>query len=545
MKKISTFWILFILAFISLRAQPVFTELVCNPHDVANPSEMTPYNNKTYFSCYHDSFGWELWVTDGTQNGTKLLKDIIPGTDGSNANTFIPYNGKLYFFATSGSNNRYELWETDGTANGTKSVSDLGGDADPPNYWTVYNNKIYLNLNDSASITRLWVSDGTKNGTKPMFAHNKKSGCNAPDEFITYKNKLYFSALNDSTGRELWVSDGTPAGTKMLKDIIPGNLPGMPTGFVLFNDKIAFRATTAAAGMELWMSDGTDTGTKMVKDINPGSGDGWPGYLTVYKNKLYFQAYTPSSREELWVSDGTANGTVLLKEIRTAFGSDPMFLTVFNNLLFFRAQDDLNGSELWVCDGTANGTKMLKNLNPGATGSNIYSFTPLGSKMYFTATNNPTTYAYTVFQTDGTDTGTKAIEPSTKTYAQPFDYLSFFRGFAVSNGSLYFPAWYTSKGVQLWRLHDTSSPNTGITETRSSFVKVYPNPALGQFIIELKNTEKASVQMFDMNGALLYSGEQQASGNSISVDVSDLSRGMYILSVETVYGTYREKVFKE
>ena len=60
----------------------------------------------------------ELWTTDGTSAGTKMVKDIDPGADGSAPEELHAFNGDIYFSADDGSHGR-ELWKSDGTAGGT------------------------------------------------------------------------------------------------------------------------------------------------------------------------------------------------------------------------------------------------------------------------------------------------------------------------------------------------------------------------------------------------------------------------------------------
>ena len=45
-------------------------------------------NGKTYFSGKTSASGSELWVTDGTDAGTVMLKDIRTGSSASNPNFF-------------------------------------------------------------------------------------------------------------------------------------------------------------------------------------------------------------------------------------------------------------------------------------------------------------------------------------------------------------------------------------------------------------------------------------------------------------------------
>jgi len=49
-----------------------------------------------YFAANGDS-GRELWISDGTSDGTELLLDINVGFIGSNPTQFVELNGAWYF----------------------------------------------------------------------------------------------------------------------------------------------------------------------------------------------------------------------------------------------------------------------------------------------------------------------------------------------------------------------------------------------------------------------------------------------------------------
>jgi ELWxxDGT repeat protein len=82
------------------------------------------FTNLAYFPIQTAAAGAELWRTDGTVAGTYLLKDILPGVNGSNPTDFRTVNGTTYFYANDGTNG-LEPWKTDGTAAGTQLVQDL------------------------------------------------------------------------------------------------------------------------------------------------------------------------------------------------------------------------------------------------------------------------------------------------------------------------------------------------------------------------------------------------------------------------------------
>jgi ELWxxDGT repeat protein len=84
--------------------------------------------------------GVELWRTDGTNEGTVLVKDIAPGPDSSLPQDLIDGNGVLYFKADDDVHG-FELWTSDGTKDGTVMVADLYENAadGEPEYLTVAN----------------------------------------------------------------------------------------------------------------------------------------------------------------------------------------------------------------------------------------------------------------------------------------------------------------------------------------------------------------------------------------------------------------------
>ncbi|NDC37409.1 MAG: hypothetical protein EBZ48_05090 [Proteobacteria bacterium] len=63
-------------------------------------------------------YGIEPFVTDGTTTGTRLLKDTLPGPEGSTKyfRGCVALSGKLYFVL------RGQLWRTDGTTGGTSAI---------------------------------------------------------------------------------------------------------------------------------------------------------------------------------------------------------------------------------------------------------------------------------------------------------------------------------------------------------------------------------------------------------------------------------------
>src|SRR5262249_42567703 len=66
----------------------------------------------------------ELWKSDGTAEGTVLVRDINPGSAGSFPGNLTNVGGMLFFSAFEPTTET-ELWKSDGTPEGTVLVEDI------------------------------------------------------------------------------------------------------------------------------------------------------------------------------------------------------------------------------------------------------------------------------------------------------------------------------------------------------------------------------------------------------------------------------------
>ena len=170
-------------------------------------------NGTLYFSANDGINGEELWKSDGTTNGTVMVKDIRVGSSGgldfSNIQYFVNYQGSLYFLANDGTTGA-EIWKTDGTSNGTMLVKDIRSGnnyTSDPKELIVFNNLIYFSAYDGLNNTTLWKSDGTSAGT--MLAFTK--GPSSARSLTVMGDNLYFRGYTSEFGEELWKFDGIAA----------------------------------------------------------------------------------------------------------------------------------------------------------------------------------------------------------------------------------------------------------------------------------------------------------------------------------------------
>jgi len=366
--------------------------------------------------------------------GAQLLKDIntteSPYGDypaSSYASNFTEFDGQLFFTANDGVNGN-ELWVSNGTTDGTQLLKDINttenlyGNYPASSYaynFTEFDGQLFFTANDGITGSELWVSDGTAGGTRLLKDINTTGdnsnypGSSNASNFTEFDGQLFFTADDGITGSELWVSDGTAGGTRLLKDINTtenqyGDYPAYPgssnaSNFTEFDGQLFFTADDGITGSELWVSDGTAGGTRLLKDINTtenqyGDYPAYPGSsnasnFTEFDGQLFFTANDGINGSELWVSDGTADGTQIVKDINpdnNNYGYEPYNLTVAGDLLFFTADDGFNGRELWVSDGTTEGTQLFQDINPGVDGSYPSELTVVGDQLFFTANDGTT-----------------------------------------------------------------------------------------------------------------------------------------------------------
>ncbi|MDN3633903.1 MopE-related protein, partial [Neolewinella lacunae] len=318
-------------------------------------------NGRLVFVARTASHGREWWTTDGTSEGTTLLKDINPGSShgvwvdhGYTAEGFIVFNNTLYFTGISGDD--YELWKTDGTPNGTVLVRNISlNGSSLPNSYTVFNNQVYFSCREG-----LWRTNGTTAGT--VLVRNDD-----PEDFFGFEPSQLFSTENFMLmiqNQDLWVSNGTRAGTFKIRDFQSISFNWIGPRFERVNGTILFAANDGVSGDELWRTDGTAQGTTLVKDVWPGANGYAPQNAVVFKDKLYYKGNNGSSDIELFVSDGTEAGTLLFRDFNSN-GSGfalPSEIVADTNFIYLNAGRSF-AQEIWVSDGTAANTFEI-NINP-------------------------------------------------------------------------------------------------------------------------------------------------------------------------------------
>lgn len=147
----------------------------------------------------------------------RLVRDINPGLS-SNMQKFTVVGDRLFFIANDGVHG-LEIWSSDGTSQGTQLVRDIqaGPTGLVPSNLLIWNGLLHFSQGE------LWSSDGTNVGTTVLADINPGDPDSLPASLTLLDNIFLFVADDGIHGRELWKSDGTSAGTMMVADLEPGS----------------------------------------------------------------------------------------------------------------------------------------------------------------------------------------------------------------------------------------------------------------------------------------------------------------------------------
>jgi ELWxxDGT repeat protein len=348
----------------------------------ANIPQLLGEPGGVFFAGVDDDHGSELWHSNGTPDGTRMVVDLSPGPVGSGPQYLARAGGRMFFAANDGTHGS-ELWTTDGSAAGTIMVADLwpGEPPSTPENITAVDSKVFFVADDGGG-KALWRSDGTSGGTVRVIG--PESGFRVEtgiyNRFTTAGGLLYFAASDGVHGEELWRSDGTLSGTRMVKDIhsYSEDVTGMGVvmGIKGVGRRVVFIADQAAGDLEPWISDGTDAGTSMLKDIYPGPEGSYPAlvseFFEIWDGSFCFSAFDPDYWRELWCSDGTAAGTrMLVDHLPYPFNMRLWDLAVAGRrfVYSFTPQDSFCDrcpyeAQLWMSDGTPAGTRQFRSPAP-------------------------------------------------------------------------------------------------------------------------------------------------------------------------------------
>jgi ELWxxDGT repeat protein len=315
-----------------------------------HPSDMTVLNGEALFDGLDANGENNLWVTDGTAQGTheitgisgvRLVDNTPAFLSGINPD-FTVFNGEV-LFSGEDANSDIGLWVTDGTAQGTHEITGISG-ANPegvgPSNMTVFNGEVLFNGADNSlggtyGVSGLWVTDGTAQGTHEITGITgvSSAGLN-PRDLTVFNGEVLFEGTDASGAYGIWATNGTAPGTHELTNISGASSGGIIAAstqnpdFTVFNGEVLFSGEDANGDVDLWVTDGTAQGTHEITGISGASSGGLnPNYLTLANDRVLFEGIDTSGKFGLWSTDGTAQGTQEVVSGDSTLGIDPFGLT--------------------------------------------------------------------------------------------------------------------------------------------------------------------------------------------------------------------------
>lgn len=358
-----------------------------------------------YFAGTTTTEGTELWVSDRTAAGTRLVLDIAPGSASSTPREFAELGGIVYFTAEDPTHGR-ELWRSDGTATGTTLVRDVrvgtGWGVGGTSLWRVGSHLFFAGTTDGEG-TEPWISDGTPTGTRlllDIYAGTTSSMDLLQLHVAEGTDELYFVANQLATGTELWRTAGTPSSTQRAVDLTPGQV-GTRFGELFFHERLYFTADNGVIPGVFVLDPPGTSASYLALHEPPADTEFVVGAcaLTAFGNGLLYAGYDPATGWEPWVSRGSFNSTNLLRDVAPGAtssiphagvlsSSEPaawFFVAPGAERAYFNAADLTRGVELWRTDGTTAGTVLHAELRPGPGSSSPTLPRFAGDLLYFSA----------------------------------------------------------------------------------------------------------------------------------------------------------------
>ncbi|WP_165440685.1 dockerin type I domain-containing protein [Rubripirellula amarantea] len=361
------------------------------------PQDLLYAANRLFFTATTNTGEREIYVTDGSEVGTRLLTNIS-GATGSEPMNLTDAGDRVYFTSVRADGQR-ELYVTEGDFTSARAVANLSGAiSSEPEDLTVIGNKLYFTAINTRSERELYVTDGTRENTRPLLnLHSRFSS--EPADITILGDKIVFSA-NARTGgtRQLYISDGTLGGTVAIASTNPEDL-------VVLDGKLFFTQETTNGSRVLSRTDGTTAGTVQIMTPN---GTAFTHVLesVPFAGELYFVGQDANG-SELYSVTSTSTTSRVVRNIAGRANGQPRDLTVVNQRLAFTALLPDGTRELFRTTGTEETTTLVANLY-GATSASPESLTKIGNRLAFIATSP--TGAKDLYFTDLSRSGTFLID---------------------------------------------------------------------------------------------------------------------------------------
>ncbi|QDU75477.1 hypothetical protein Pan97_25100 [Bremerella volcania] len=428
------------------------------------PTFLTVLDGKLYFQAYTSETGTELWVLDpqaiGTENQTKLVADLVPGSGSSSPSHLTVFDGKLFFQANDGESGA-ELWVYDPQAdNGAGSVSlfaDIAPDhqSSSPQEMAVLNGILYFQATTLAEGAELWQynpapEEGEVEVTMIADIYDGY-GSSAPTQLTVAGGKLYFRATDYYHGTELFVYD-PEQGVSVAADIGSGDYGSDPEYLTELGGLLYFQPTRGGGGVDVRV---IDPATGEMQLISVPNGSRTPENFGVFDGKLVFNSGAePYYRTDVYIYDPQDESlSILYDPVRT--GESAIWgIVEVDGVVYGGVVTDAEAKELWKFDPSANGGQGEASVAARIPGSNVGYYpaelTAFNGDVYFRTTTGPS-FSLTLYRydpdTNGPTQDAELVFSIPVTYPSPLTFQ-----FMPADDRLYFVMNDRMHGEEIWEL---------------------------------------------------------------------------------------------
>ena len=396
----------------------------------SNPNLIRTAPNGVVFLADSKEYGLELFQSDGTDAGTKLILDAAKGPTSGNYLSVEVLNERCYFLTYEGTT--VTLWRYNFLNDQLAALKEFKGINNPSGgYFTRVGSEIYFWLRNNTTL-ELWKFRASSTQVDLVATLPATQDL---VEMNSLNNTLVFTTRSFSGTAAIWRSNGSSATTQVIREFTGSN--PIAFGLVAFQGKLLFVAREETYGQEIWSTDGNTA--SLFLDLVPGAGSSLALNLRVNNGFLYFVAQTKTNGgAKVWRSNGTKAGTLPMgnnfSSKQQSYQFKPLqsfdigvFASVYNdstksdelwyyeamasrvikiktlaeppysdnkffqgvtsaNAYYFLAHDPQRGTELWTIRNSAlTPPRLLKDIYPGNGSSNIRNLTPSSGRVFFSA----------------------------------------------------------------------------------------------------------------------------------------------------------------
>lgn len=343
-----------------------------------------------------------------------------------------------------------------------------------------------------------------------------------PSHIVSLNNELYMWGLDDDSSRQVYRYNPSK---QTIKQITSFSFPPLGEGDILENDLVVYKDriyfqgydSVSMIGTELYTYDPILDITWLIDDLTAGSSGSWPQQMTVYDNNLFFITFSHDTIR-LYQYNAISKPQLLTTATNKGYYSNTLNLRnrempVINDVLYFKYIESNNNSSSYL------GMYNLSSHSFSKLKFDILDYIAYHDKLYLVSSTPNITWNFynnRLYVLDGTNMPKKL-----------FNDISGPANLTLFNDMLYFNS--IGNG-ELYRFHDSSLTIEKVRLGNKTIA--FPNPVRNvlNIQIDLKQSQKLSVTLTDMQGKVVYRSQPilySKAKHTITLPLNRISAGLY------------------